>query len=287
MRMPHGCRSNVSAFGRGAVRQRGALLMEMLAVLVPTTVLAAGAIGFFSLQNRTQVQQDMAVALEENLRAAMTVVTDKLRVAGCGAPSWSLDEWIPWVDGFGDDPVFIQTGPYGDELTVAACTGRPVATITAVADAGDTVFQATSNYPGLAVSELFNATNKSLILIGDRQHARVKGLTGGYVAIDTDPTEMWSQGLSRSQLPGTPITRVDVVTFRVAADASGRPGLEVLKNGESTAARTAENVTELQVIPIDPPRQYQIVLTGQSEQVDPLSGKLLTRSLASDVHLRN
>ena len=66
--------------------QSGFTLTELLAVIFPMSLIAAGAVGFFASHNRTYVQQDLAVATEENLRAAMGMVTDTLRMAGCGAP---------------------------------------------------------------------------------------------------------------------------------------------------------------------------------------------------------
>jgi Tfp pilus assembly protein PilW len=90
--------------------QRGATLIELLAVLVPMSLVAAGAVGFFSAHSRTQLQQDASVAMEENLRAAMGMVADTLRTAGCGAPQSNLADWITWVPGFDNVPLIVSGG---------------------------------------------------------------------------------------------------------------------------------------------------------------------------------
>ena len=265
----------------------GSTLFEMLATLVPATLLAAGAIGFFSTQNQTQLQQDLAVAMEENLRASMAIVSDAIRTAGCAVPPSNLDDWIGWTSGFADDAIVTVAGTYGDRVSVAGCSPRPVASVSAFAAAGATSITVTSNFPSLTVGDLFNPGDKSLLQIGDSQHAVVKSVSGSTLTIDTDPTTMWDQGLARAFLPGTPVSRVDVSTFEIALDGSGLPGLEVDKHRGGPKERTGEGISDLRVTAIEAGRHYRVALTARSEREDPLTGQLLMRSLVSDVHLRN
>ena len=58
------------------------------------------------------MQQDLHVAMGENLRVGMSTVTDTLRMAGCGVPPSHLSSWINWTSGFVDDPMWSPTaGP--------------------------------------------------------------------------------------------------------------------------------------------------------------------------------
>jgi uncharacterized protein (DUF433 family) len=267
---------------------RGSTLMEILAVLVPAGLMAAGALGFFSTQNKTHLQQDLAVAMEENLRAAMGMLSDAIRAAGCGAPSSNLDDWISWSAGFTNDPISITSGgPYGDKLSVVTCTPMSVATVTAYAAEGATTLSVASDYPAIPLSDLFNASDKSLILIGDVQHAVVTSLNGGAIEVDTDPTAMGNQGLHRAFLPGTRVTRIDVLTFEVTQDSStGLPVLHLDKH-RGTTSRSAEGIDDLRVTTVVPGRRYEVTLGARSELSDPVTGVLLQRALTSDIWVRN
>jgi Tfp pilus assembly protein PilW len=270
------------------VGQSGFTFTELLAVIFPMSLIAAGAVGFFASHNRTYVQQDLAVATEENLRAAMGMVTDTLRTAGCGAPGSNLNDWISWVSGFGDDPVVVTDGGSDpDTVSVAACQPKPIARLSTSAAAGGTTLTLTSTYPGTAIDELLNTADKSLIVIGDAEYARVKIVSGSAIQIDTDPTAEGAQGLARAFLAGAPITRIDVVTFQIENDPdTGRPWLRVNKHRGSDDP-AAEGISDLQVTTLVAGSQYRLALTARSEGVDPIAGQVLTRTLTSDVRLRN
>jgi prepilin-type N-terminal cleavage/methylation domain-containing protein len=268
--------------------QAGFTLTELIVALIPMSLVAAGAVGFFATHNRTYVQQDIAVSTQENLRAAMSMVTDTLRTAGCGVPKSNLGTWITWVAGFDNDPVLVDDGgAEPDTLSVAACTPQPVARLSAAAAAGSTSIALASDYADATVGQLLNGTDKSLILIGDAQHARVVSVSGTTVTIDTDPTTNGAQGLTRAYVAGTPITRIDVTTFQVETDAdTGLPWLRFNKHRGSEDP-AAEGISDLQVATLGAGAHYQLTLTARSESPDPVGGQVLTRSLSSDVRLRN
>ena len=269
-------------------RQSGFTLTELIVVLFPISLITAGAVGFFSSHQRTYVQQDLAVATEENLRAAMGMVTDTLRSAGCGVPKSNLGDWITWVSGFDNDPLIVtHRERFADIVSAAACAPEPVARLTARADPGDTALFIASDYPGIDVTDLFNSSDKSLIWLGDTEHAVVTSVADGLIHIDTDPTTNGKQGLARAYLPGTPISRIDVFTFEVVPDeTTGIPWLRLDKHRGSQDP-AAEGISDLQITTVVPGRRYQVTLVARSETVDPISGQLLTRTLTSDVRLRN
>jgi prepilin-type N-terminal cleavage/methylation domain-containing protein len=266
-------------------RQSGFTLTELLAVLFPISLVAAGVVGFFASQNKTYLQQDMAVTTEENLRAAMGMVTDTLRTAGCGVPKSNLGDWITWVSGFDNDPLIVtEGGALPDIVSVAACAPEPVAHLTAAAANGATSLSIVSDYPG---TDLLNGSDKSLIWIGDSDHARVTAVSSNTIQIDTDPTANGNQGIARAYLPGTPITRIDVFTFEVLVDAgTHRPWMRINKH-RGTQDPAAEGISDLQITTIVPGRRYQVALTARSETADPINGQLLVRTLSTDIRLRN
>src|SRR5215470_10650397 len=170
-------------------RQSGFTLTELVVVLFPVSLIAAGAVGFFSSHQRTYLQQDLAVATEENARAAMAMVSETLRTAGCGVPKSNLGDWITWVSGFDNDPLIVSHRTNSaDVVSVAACTPEPLARLAARADPGDTALVIDSNYAGTQIADLFNSSDKRLIWLGDTEHAVVTSVNGGVIHIDTDPT---------------------------------------------------------------------------------------------------
>ena len=269
-------------------KQSGFTLTELLAVLFPISLIAAGAVGFFASNNRTYIQQDLAVTTEENLRAAMGMVTDTLRTAGCGVPTSNLGSWITWVSGFNNDPLIItEGGSQPDMVSVAACAPEPLARLTTQAAAGATSLVVASNYDGTPIADLLNTSDKSLIWIGDSDHARVTGVSSNTIQIDTDPTANGQQGLKRAYLPGASITRIDVFTFEVLVDnATGNPWMRINKH-RGTEDPAAEGISDLQVSTIAPGRRYQVALTARSEIADPIAGGYVVRTLTSDIRLRN
>jgi len=268
--------------------QRGATLVELLVVLVPMSLVAAGAVGFFSAHSRTQLQQDTSVSMEENLRAAMGMVTDTLRTAGCGVPPSNLANWITWVRGFDNVPVIVSGGGQRPaRVSIATCAPQPVATLTAPANAGDTTLSLASSDPTETIADVFNANDKRLIWIGDTQHALVTAVHDGSIDIDTDPTTAGSQGLPRGYLPGTPITRIDVLTFRVMRDRqTGVPWLRIDRH-RGTQDAAAEGISDLQVVPLTPAQQYQVTLTEQAAANELTAGVPASLTLSSVVRLRN
>jgi prepilin-type N-terminal cleavage/methylation domain-containing protein len=280
-----------TGFARQTLRGRpypgGFTLAELLVVMLLVGIVAAGMGGVFSSQNRAYVQQDLHVAMEENLRAAMTTVVDSLRYAGCGVPSSSLDSWIGWVGGFTEAPVVVTDGGLGpDMLSVATCT-PPLAKLTAPANAGDTSIAVASTVAEKTDSDLLNTTDKGLIWIGDGDHARIRSMSGGTLVIDTDPTQSGNQGLLRSYPPGTPVSRVDVHTFTVHNDVVANVPALYLDKHHGMSIVAADGISDLKVSTLAPGSQYRVKVTARSERKDPISGAYTTRSLVTDVRLRN
>jgi prepilin-type N-terminal cleavage/methylation domain-containing protein len=268
---------------RGAA---GFSLPELLVVLLLVGFMAASVGGVFASQSRAYRREDQNAALEENLRVATGAVSDALRNAGCGTPPHSLSTWITWASGFADDPVVLhEGGDLPDRLSVAACTPT-LARLGGYAPAGATTLTLVSMFSDTEVAQLFNDADKSLVWIDHRQHALVTSVGGDTITIDTDPAAPGNQGLWRAQLVGTPIARVDVSTFAVAADlGTGRSRLELDKHrGEPLAI--ADSIFDVQVTAASPSR-WRVTLQGRAEHADPLNGLPRVRTAEVEVALRN
>jgi Tfp pilus assembly protein PilW len=262
--------------------EKGFTLIEMLVGFLLASLVVGGALMALMTHDRTHTGQHLNVAMEQNLRVGMDTVTDALRAAGYGVPG-TLGQWFPWVTGFSANPT-IST----NQIKIARCTPWPVATLTAAALTGSTILAVSSAVSGKSVTELLDSGSKRLVFIGDSETAHVTLASSIQLSIDTDPATSGSQGTTRTFPAGTPICRVDVLTFKIGTDSStGAPQLKLDENQGAGEIALAEGITALNVTTVTAARQYRVTLTGQTERSDPMMGRMLSRSLVSDVTLRN
>jgi hypothetical protein len=162
-----------------------------------------------------------------------------------------------------------------------------VARLSADAAAGAATLSLESAVAGREIPALLNADDKSLIWIGDSQHAAIRAVSGGTVSIDTDPGAAGDQGLLRAYLAGTPVTRVDVATFQIRSDPGDRKPYLSIDRHRGAEHRVADGVSDLQVVTVAAHRHYRVALTAMSDVADPLSGAPLTHTISADVAVRN
>jgi prepilin-type N-terminal cleavage/methylation domain-containing protein len=264
----------------------GFSLVELLAAIGIGGLLLAGALGLFSAHTRGYTREDLSVVLQDNLRLSMDVVVSSLRAAGDGVPEKQLASWLPWFGGFTTRPVVVSSD--GTTLSVAGCTSQPVARLTSLVAANATTMQLASAVAGSTLGDELDTDHKRFIVIDDDEPAHITMITGGAVSLDTDPLTVGNQGLRRSYPVGTPICRVDVLTYQVVANSvTGQPELQVDDHHGGAARIVAEGISALAVTTITDGHVYQIGLTAQAPMRDPLSGSLLSGGLRTDVSLRN
>ena len=158
--------------------------------------------------------------------------------------------------------------------------------LAAPADVGATTLTLASTDANTTIAGVLNTNDKRLIWIGDTQHALVTAVRDNSIEIDTDPTTHGSQGLARAYLPGTPISRIDVLTFRVVRDRqTGVPWLRIDRH-RGTQDAAAEGISDLQIVPLTADQQYQVTLTEQAAAGDMAAGAPATLTLSSAVRLR-
>src|SRR5213593_1672888 len=252
-------------------------LVELLVAVLVLSVAMAAVVVVFSAQDRAYLRADTQATMEANLRLGMNMVTETLRNGKYGVPAANLSSWITWVSGFTSNPTITTNGSNPAVISVASATSQPVATLSAHVDAAATTINVNS-------SSQLNTSALSLLLIGDSENALVTGINSTAVTIDTNPLVAGNQGLARAYPAGTPIYRVDVITFSVGSYAS-----QLLRddNQGSGAQAAVEGITNLQVLTVTANKAYDITLTARSSQVDALTHQNLTSSLRSKVMLAN
>jgi prepilin-type N-terminal cleavage/methylation domain-containing protein len=253
----------------------GFTLIELLVTITILSLMMTAVFGAFALQNHVYIQQDATTELEENVRIGMPVVLDRLRGTGYGVPTTNLTQWVPWVTGFSSNPL-ITTGPPAT-ISVAACTAVPVATLNGTATQGATTLTLSD------ASEVDTSTRR-LLWIGEQTFALVTGKSGATVTIDTDPTTTGNQGLPRAYLVGTPICRVDVVTYSVN---SSTQTLQLDEHHGAGAVPVIEHVSDFRITTVNTAR-YEIRVTVSGQALGTVHGtQTVTRELTSDVLMRN
>ena len=252
-------------------------LIELLAAVLLLSVAMAAVVVVFATQGRAYLRADTQATMEANLRLGMNMVTESLRNGKYGVPTANLSSWTTWVSGFTNNPTITTNGSNPAVISVASATSKPVATLTAHVDAAATTIYVSS-------SSQLDTGAQSLLLIGDSENALITGVNSTALTIDTNPLLAGNQGLARAYPAGTPVYRVDVLTFQVATGTS-----QLLRDDHhgGGAQAAVEGITNLQVLTVTSGKEYDITLTASSPQVDALTRLSLTSALRSKVTLAN
>ena len=261
-------------------RTAGFTLIEIVVTMCLLSIAMAAIVPVLATQNRVYLQQDARVSMEQNLRLGMGVATDALRNGGYGVPATNLASWIPWISGFSTNPKITTSGT-NQIISVASASVQPVASLASAASIGTTTLALTS-YTQV------DASTKRLLLINGQENALITTTNVSSVTVDTDPTVNGNQGLVHAYPQGTPVYRVDVVTFNVATDST--TGLSQLlrdQNQGAGALPAVDGITGLQVTTITAGKQYKLTLSATTPSVDPLTNQYLQATLASNIALAN
>lgn len=245
-------------------RERAFSLLELMISLAVTGLVVAGTSGFFVANKNRNLSEDLNSAVEQSLRFAADRIAVDLRNSSYGVPASNRALWIPWVAGFTVNPSIESHGSAADSLSVAHCTLQPLTTLASAAGAGATTLT-------LATAASLDTWARSLVFIDERESALVRSVSGSTITIDTDPTKAGNQGLANSVSRGASVCRVDVATYSI--DGATKTLRLDLQQGDGPRV-LADGIVDLRVI-IDSSGmqpQYQVRLTGETGQIDPVAG---------------
>ena len=253
----------------------GFTLVELLVVMLVTGVVMGAVVSSFQIQQRAYLQQEALVAVEQNLRVAVSTIKDHLRTSGYALPG-QLDMWMPW-EGMSRSPQ-VSTS----EISVAYCSPEPVATLTAAANLTDTSITVTATSQDKPHSD--ELIQGDLIMIDGRDPAQLTSGGGNSLQIDTDINTTGSQGVTRQYPIGTPICRVDAYSFFIDQMSTGESVL--VMNNYREQAPIAEGITNLQVTQTAM-KEFEITLTAQTLKPDLWTGDYITREISATVPVKN
>jgi hypothetical protein len=159
----------------------------------------------------------------------------EIRMAGFGRPTWDVRNvantayniayTVQVTQGTGTDP---------DTIDIVGCFDPPSGALANPAAIG-----ATTLILGTGEGSAFNTDTKSDVYINNGQNARVTGVSGDILTIDTDPTTGANPGLATEALAGTVVY---VVTHHTYALSGGN----LTRNDGVGAKDLAENIEDLQ-----------------------------------------
>ncbi|MFH2013085.1 MAG: prepilin-type N-terminal cleavage/methylation domain-containing protein [Pseudomonadota bacterium] len=258
-------------------KEKGFTLIELMIALALAGILMVSIYNLYISQSTTYTVQAQVSDMQQNARVAMDIVSRHLRMAGFGQPNWTT---INGTSGISYRGVNVTDGGTGnpDILTIVGCIDPPLGKLRSAVVAGATtiILQSTSQ------ANSFNTTTKSDILIGDIENAKVTGITGGALTIDTNPFLSGDQGAVYSFPVGTNVYLVKRVTYTIDNNS--------LKRNENTGSGNEEialNIEDLQVTYTKP--TVNLSITARTKNKDPnYTGDGYHRmALTSDVIARN
>lgn len=265
---------------------RGFTAIEILVSMVLVGLILAGVLRMFSSHSGIFAQQAVTVDVEQNLRAAMELLTEQMALSGGYlAATADVSRWVPWVPGFTANPTIAGTPT---KVSIMTMTPAPVAYVNKRETSKQTKIELRSAIAGTSLSDVIDTNTKRLIVFGDEQAAIVRSATATEVTIDTDPVAAGNQGLLRSYPQDTPVFRVDVSTYSIELDpVSRRPQLRVNYNQGGGSVPVAEGISAMQIEALTAGRTYRVTLTGTSDIPDPRTGTPVSRTRSSTVAIRN
>jgi prepilin-type N-terminal cleavage/methylation domain-containing protein len=268
---------------------KGVTLIELLIALVISAIIVAGLYRTFVYQQKSYAVQEQVADMQQNVRVAINRMMREIRMAGFGGVDQVLG-LVNGVNGFtqaitpGADTITIVGGfkqirrDNGDPITVDSVSGNTV-TLDYTPDA-----------------EEFKTPAKRFISIGGVESHKFE-IDGKVLTLNST--------LRVKHLKGTPIFKVQAITYQVLKEIKDGKDTFTLKRNENTGGGfqpLAENIESLQfeyfdasgnptVTPADV-RMVQVTLTARTDLEDRELKKVWTdgfrrRVISSNIQIRN
>ena len=235
----------------------GFTMIELLIAIALGLVLLAGLYKTFRTQHDTYVVQDQVAAMQQNLRAAMYLITRDLQMAGWYTNFDRNNHNIDWDGLTGQEnfkPLLIPHDNHptsGDgvnnktDMLVIVKGGDERRTLTAGETASGTNITLSNRLlDGDSTPDLNNTTRKYGLLV--KSDLR----TADFFIVDAASGSITNQwALSENYTSGDTVFRTDIIIYKVNNDpATGRPTLYRQNLGNDNGSQpVAENIENMQV----------------------------------------
>jgi prepilin-type N-terminal cleavage/methylation domain-containing protein len=259
---------------------RGFTLIELLIGLALSCLIAVVLFELLSSQNRTYSIQDDISEMQQNLRVAVERISRDVMSAGLGKPSWSTingvdaSSWYNTTNAY--TPYTITSSGGNNTIDIIGCIETTVSRLSADAAAGSVTITLSAGEGGN-----FNTTTKQEINIGAVENAKVTGVAGDTLTIDTNPSSGGNQGLLYAQPANTLVCLVKWVTYSLGGDHV----LYINTHQGEGNQPLAQNITAM-TISISG-KLLTLNLTGSTSRPDRTTGQYMTTQVTNKVLLRN
>jgi prepilin-type N-terminal cleavage/methylation domain-containing protein len=263
---------------------RGFSLIEVLIGLLLSTIIVFALYAVLSSQDRVYSLQDDIGEMQQNLRVAIEKISRDISMAGFGKPAWSnvndasLSSWYNVGNGY---RAIKPVSGSGTTLDILGCLDAASGKLSASVTAGETniVLQ-----PGEGPH--FNASpgTKSDISIGGYENAKIIGISGDILTIDTDPVASGNQGLANNYAGGTEVYTVRWLTYSTGT-SDGVPVFRINENRGSGNQPLCQYITGMSVSVNG--SIVDLTLNARTRNPDRTTGQYITASMDTRIVLRN
>ena len=252
-------------------KDRGFTLIEVLVTLTLIGLALGAVCQIFLSQADAYKTQARIIQRQQGLRAALEIIARDFRSAGYPAldqsylknlPDWIPNAFIPKIPQPLVPGGVISWSPGGDNpdllsLLLFLSSGTNPTILSQGVLAGDTSIKLALN--STDTNDQYNLMD--LVYIGKPPElAQIKGISGQFLTIDTDPFQPGNQGLKKSYPPGTEVGEISLVSYAVFNDGNDPGGnyhdrgVPVLKRKVNAGGfePLAEDITDLRISPIKP-----------------------------------
>ncbi len=262
--------------------KNGVTIIELLIALVISALLVAALYRTFVGQQKTYIVQEQVVDMQQNVRVAINKMMREIRMAGFGGID-SVLNLTGGVNGFTQPITAAPTtitivGGFeqirrdnGDPIVIASTSGN----------------QITLNY----ATDEFDRANHQFISIGGVESNTVQSRSVKTLTLD--------QPISFNHPPGTPIFKIQAITYSVGT-SGGKPALLRNENTGGGNQPLADNIENIQFeyfdsngsLTTDPAniRVVRVTVTARTDRLDPdFKGGdgFRRRTIASNIYVRN
>jgi prepilin-type N-terminal cleavage/methylation domain-containing protein len=269
------------------MNKRGLTLIELLIVLVISSILIAGIYRTFIHQQHTYTVQEQVVDMQQNVRMAINQMVREIRMAGLGRQDAKT-----WGGGgmHGAYKNVVTPSDGGQSITIVGAF-QEMTFLTANAASGE-------DPPKILVNDAsgFDTGGLKYICINGSESLRIKKIVGNEIEL--------FEPLTENHFANEPVFRVMAITYSLGV-FDGKPAL--LRNDNVTGAQPlAENIELLQftytladgtvfvgTVPgnrRDEIRMVQVTIRAMTDRPDPELGGgdgFRRRTLTSNIQLRN
>jgi prepilin-type N-terminal cleavage/methylation domain-containing protein len=203
---------------------KGLSLVELLVVLLASSILVAVMYTLLLGQQSIYTQQDQAVEMQQTMRAGIDRISRDLRMAGYGG---NLIGVFGNVNGF-SNIITPTNGGQSDSITVLL--SEQVGTLTQNSASGSNqLFLSVAN-----AGDFFNTTTKKYLCLNGQNNYLVQGVSGNTVTL-TAP-------LQEDHLIDEPVFQVKAVTYTIQPNTSNLVRNENTGEGDQLLAEYVEDL---------------------------------------------